>query len=365
MSIKSEKIQNFVDEETVKRKNLVIEVLKKFVDIKIHCLEQPIARKIMNIRSQEIAFVSKATQYSSIIYLFEFFLKAAIIISIVLSFNVNDGNIDAASIFISIAYYQLIFYSMLKTWPNAIMKNREASALFNKIRKKLIQYSPDWNSNDNLISKEPMKNQRTIQHRHQIDEQHGNEPKIFIKNFISLGTNEDDDVVGSAYELSCKFLNLSKGKRYCLFGESDIERGHFIKTLLGEINFDEGQIEIDGRISFSSEKPCVISGSIKQNILFVEKYDEDKYRKIIEICDLKKDEEALNCYEIDELLMNDLTLKHKLNLARCFYVDAEIYIIEDIFDEVDKEKWKNILKNAINLMLTKVFKLIPRCNICF
>lgn len=306
----------------------------------------------MNIRNREIAFVSKSAQYSSIIYLFDFFLKAVIIISTAVSFDIDHSRINAASIFISIAYTQLIFHSMLKTWPTSITRSREATSLFEKIRQYFVEYSPGNNSNNDLIlSDEPKKNHRTIQRR-KVNEHLGILPRVFLRNFVTSGRDINDDY---PYELKCDFLEVSRGKSYCFVGGSHVERTRFARILIGEMDFDGGEVEIDGRISFASRHPCVVSGSIKQNVLFVEKYDEDKYKNIIEICDLQKDEEALNGCEIDEFLTEDLTLKHKINLARCFYADAEIYIVEDIFDGNDNEKWRNILSEFMK-KLSKVMK---------
>lgn len=47
-----------------------------------------------------------------------------------------------------------------------------------------------------------------------------------------------------------------------------------LQVMLGELQLDDGFIHVNGRISYASQQPWLFEGSIKQNIVFVEPWDE-------------------------------------------------------------------------------------------
>lgn len=46
--------------------------------------------------------------------------------------------------------------------------------------------------------------------------------------------------------------------------------------ILGELELDAGEVSINGSLSFASQEPWLIEGTVRQNIVFVEPYDEDR-----------------------------------------------------------------------------------------
>ena len=42
-----------------------------------------------------------------------------------------------------------------------------------------------------------------------------------------------------------------------------------------------------GKVSYCEQEVAIISGSIKDNILFDREYDEEKYRNVIRVCALE------------------------------------------------------------------------------
>lgn len=47
--------------------------------------------------------------------------------------------------------------------------------------------------------------------------------------------------------------------------------------MLGELQLDDGFIHVNGRISYAAQQPWLFEGSIKQNIVFVEPWDEKRW----------------------------------------------------------------------------------------
>ena len=58
-------------------------------------------------------------------------------------------------------------------------------------------------------------------------------------------------------------------------------------ALLKELPTITGKTTIQGRISYVSQEPWVFSGTVRDNILFGQPYEEDKYKRIVSVCALQ------------------------------------------------------------------------------
>ena len=52
---------------------------------------------------------------------------------------------------------------------------------------------------------------------------------------------------------------------------------------------NQGKICIKGNLSYASQEAWVFSGNLRQNILFGEPYDANRYAEVLRVCDLNKD----------------------------------------------------------------------------
>ena len=62
-----------------------------------------------------------------------------------------------------------------------------------------------------------------------------------------------------------------------------------LNLILGEIPITSGIIEKNGSVSYAPQDPWVFSGSVKQNIIFGQPFDEDRYMRVLEVCALEYD----------------------------------------------------------------------------
>ena len=115
------------------------------------------------------------------------------------------------------------------------------------------------------------------------------------------------------------------------------------------------EFNIDGKISYTSQTPFIVNATVKDNILFYSDYNEERYKKVIKYCELERDIQSLPAGDLTEIGTNGANLsggqKSRINLARCVYKDADIYLFDDPISSVDSIVYNKILNQLIKKFL--------------
>ena len=147
-------------------------------------------------------------------------------------------------------------------------------------------------------------------------------------------------------------FTLKKGEFLAIVGPIGSGKSCLVNAILNNYHIfsqDENPI-INGEISFCPQQPWITTNTIKHNIIFYNKYDPVKYKKIISSCQLINDFSSF--VDGDETIINSSSAnvsggqKARIALARCLYKDADIYLFDDPFSSIDN-KVKNLLFNEL------------------
>ncbi|KAJ3195479.1 hypothetical protein HK101_011982 [Irineochytrium annulatum] len=128
-------------------------------------------------------------------------------------------------------------------------------------------------------------------------------------------------------------------------------------SLIGEMKRLEGSAilpdprTVPGGIAFVSQTAFLLNATIRDNILFGQPYDEERYRNTIEACALMRDLETLDGGDLTEIGEKGINLsggqKQRISLARAVYSPSSIVLLDDVLSAVDAPTAKYLVKHAI------------------
>jgi len=121
--------------------------------------------------------------------------------------------------------------------------------------------------------------------------------------------------------------------------------------ILGEQRPIKGNSSVQGRLAYAPQEPWIFSGTIRQNILCGLALDVTRYSKVIQAAALESDLSKFPHGDETQVGERGISLsggqKARIGLARCLYVEADIYILDDPLSAVDAHVGKHIFENAI------------------
>ena len=157
-------------------------------------------------------------------------------------------------------------------------------------------------------------------------------------------------------------LDLSKvNQSICIFGNIGSGKSTLIKNILMDKRLNLH------KISYCSQENFIMNTTIRNNILFGNEFDIDKYEKIINLCKLNTDIKTF--HEGDKKIcgINGCLIsggqKARIELARAIYNETDIYLIDDVFFGLDQNIAKNIFNDVIINYLNKKICVFVISNI--
>lgn len=84
-------------------------------------------------------------------------------------------------------------------------------------------------------------------------------------------------------------IDFAKGKLIGIIGPVGAGKSSILQAILRELALESGFINVNGSISYASQEPWVFAATVRQNILFGEEYDRERYNSVVRTCALQKD----------------------------------------------------------------------------
>ncbi|XP_017023787.2 probable multidrug resistance-associated protein lethal(2)03659 [Drosophila kikkawai] len=368
-------------ERTDLRVKLMNEIIQGIQVIKMYAWERSFARVIAEVRLKEVkairgtAYIHAALGCTSMISPLSVFLALC-------SYVYLGDPLTAQKVYTVSSYFNMLNDSMVTFWPMSITFIAEALVSAKRCKEFLL----DGDRAEVPINLEA--NQQTAKNKRKItkeDKQMNVELNgSLLSNGIITQHNRLRDYDPEATKKCVVLKNVSASWDTCdghancaiedfstdipdktltaVVGPVGAGKSSFLNVLLGEVGIDKGEAMVHGKVSYASQEPWVFEGTIRDNIVFVEDYNERRYKKVVKACGLERDMELLPRGDLTVVGERGVSLsggqKARVSLARAVYRKADIYLLDDPLSAVDTHVGKHIFDRCIRDFLANKIRIL-------
>ncbi|KAK6541507.1 hypothetical protein TWF694_007315 [Orbilia ellipsospora] len=177
----------------------------------------------------------------------------------------------------------------------------------------------------------------------------------------------DKAEAASSFRLVNLNVEFVPGHLNVIAGPTGSGKTSLLMALLGEMTHVKGSVYLPGyhsrddlypdanghtqSVAYCAQQAWLVNDTIKNNILFASKYDEERYRAVLFACSLERDLEILDKGDATEVGEKGISLsggqKQRISLARALYSNAKHVLLDDCLSAVDSHTAKWIYDNCI------------------
>ena len=175
-------------------------------------------------------------------------------------------------------------------------------------------------------------------------------------------------------------LSIKKGEKIAFVGESGSGKSTLIKILLGLLKYNQGEVHLGDmelkeiclnnlydRVSYLSQDAPVFDGTIKENLVFGKQVSEEQMLGALSEVQLSHLVENLAEGLNTEIGEKGTCLsggeKQRLALARLWFEDSELVILDEATSAMDNLTEENVMKSVMQKMKDKtVIAIAHRLN---
>ena len=377
---KQNEYENALVEVSDRKMNLVSQTFDIIKIIKFYVWEDLFIKKIDEVKEEENVIMRKKANMTLIVNSSYWSTETILVLITVIFYFLKYQHLDNSNILTTM----FIFYHIidpLYSFPNIITNLNDTLISIKRIEKFLYIQNHDIsqmeyleNQSDlaieiddvnfgvfksmnnkekkNIIAKEENKNMDDDENDEKLLEEENNELieiKLLKEINLKIKKGEHIAVIGKVGSGKTCLLNSFVNNLSIINDNENCATNNNYEYIDQKIN-KKKTIKVSGKISYVTQNPWILNDTFRNNILFFNKMDEDKYNKIISICQLEPDLKIIkggNNAEIGEKSINlSGGQKIRLTIARAVYNEAEIYIFDDPLSALDAYVGMNLFKEV-------------------
>ncbi|KAL7833683.1 hypothetical protein AOLI_G00286430 [Acnodon oligacanthus] len=146
-------------------------------------------------------------------------------------------------------------------------------------------------------------------------------------------------------------FTLPKGNLLGVCGNVGSGKTSLISSILEQMHLQSGSVSANGTFAYVSQQAWIFHGTVRDNILMGEPFDQERYDRVIHACSLSPDLAILPYGDHTEIGERGLNLsggqKQRVSLARAVYSNRDIFLLDDPLSAVDAHVGKHIFEECI------------------
>ncbi|KAF9326067.1 Multidrug resistance-associated protein 1 [Podila minutissima] len=146
-------------------------------------------------------------------------------------------------------------------------------------------------------------------------------------------------------------LEIPSGSLSILMGRVGQGKSSLLGAIIGDMYKHKGRVRVYGQLAYVPQQAWIINASLRENILFGNALDQERYDRITAAVGLIPDFKMLPAGDLTEIGERGINLsggqRQRVSLARAAYQDADIYLLDDplsaVDAHVDQHLWENLI----------------------
>ncbi len=166
-----------------------------------------------------------------------------------------------------------------------------------------------------------------------------------------MDDNDAKDTKSDEPTLNDISLKVPTGGLVAIVGTVGAGKTSVLSALLGEMEKLKGRVVMRGSVSYVPQQAWIQNATLKDNVLFGQSFEQDKYNLVIRNSALEDDLKMLPAGDMTEIGEKGINLsggqKQRVSLARALYAETDIYLLDDPLSAVDAHVGKALFERAI------------------
>jgi len=167
-------------------------------------------------------------------------------------------------------------------------------------------------------------------------------------------------------------MSVKSGELCAVVGRVASGKSTLCSAVLNETFLEKGNITLKGNVAYAAQTPWILNASVRENILFGLPFEEEKYKRVVESCQLEHDLRILTDGDETEIGERGINLsggqKARISVARAAYSSlcgANMIILDDPLSALDPEVAKRLFLECIVQLMEGKTRLIITNQIHF
>ncbi|KAL7712469.1 Canalicular multispecific organic anion transporter [Entamoeba marina] len=318
---------------TDKRLNFFGQILRSIKFIKYNAWESPLSKTLKSLRGKEIFSLGVTASARSALVTIMIELTNVMAFGLFLVMILIEVELDAAIVFSCIGFFNTIRVPFMNFGYFI-----SSATTFSVSIKRLQEYfvTPELTPQDRRL-------------------------KGHTDNAIEVKDAEFAFPNGER-AFSCDDLQIKKGEVVCVLGSVGSGKSSFILSLLGELEKQKGEVTISGNVTYASQSAWLMNTSVRENIIFLEQFNSNKYAEACTAACLDRDLQILRNGDLYEVAERGANLsggqKQRISIARALYNAKDIVVFDDPLSAVDFQVGGFIFEHAIQKYLAGKTRII-------
>ncbi|MCO5571785.1 hypothetical protein L7F22_025533 [Adiantum nelumboides] len=307
------------------------EMLTYIRTIKMYAWEDILANRVMESRTEEVKYLAVRKYLDA--WCVYFWATTPILFSFLTFglYSLLGYKLDAAIVFTSLSLFNMLI-SPLNSFPWVINGLIEAIV---SLRRLSIFLQAGATASEQT---EKLKLNVELRTTHITKEQENLEDDAIRIQSASFSWADSLQKIQPEHLKSIN-LTVRKGNKVLVIGEVGSGKSSLLQAILGEMRQLNGQRVWQGNFAYVPQTPWILSGTIRENILFGKPFCEDRYESVLSACALDIDIKRMSGKDLCTIGEQGFNLsggqRSRLALARAVYHDCDILLFDDPLSSVD------------------------------